>query len=92
MKKFVAMDLGAESGKVTVGDISGMEAIYHFLNNPVRIKESIYWDILGIFIEVKKGLKRVFKKYPPPCCPGNDSEFGSRGCRNTLLCQLNSKY
>ena len=64
MEKFVAIDLGAESGRIIVGDIRAMEAVYRFSNNPVRIKESIYWDILGIFNEIKKGLKEAFKKYP----------------------------
>lgn len=64
MKKFVAIDLGAESGRVIVGDLSKMEIIYRFPNNLVRVKDSIFWDILGIFNEIKKGLKEAFKKYP----------------------------
>ena len=64
MKKFVAIDLGAESGRVIVGDVSKMEIIYRFPNNLVRVKDSIFWDILGIFNEIKKGLKKAFNKYP----------------------------
>ena len=64
MKKFVAIDLGAESGRVIVGDVSKMEIIYRFPNNFVRVKDSIFWDILGIFNEIKRGLKEAFKKYP----------------------------
>jgi len=64
MEKFVAIDLGAESGRVIVGDLSKMEIIYRFPNNLVRVKDSIFWDILGIFNEIKKGLKKAFKKYP----------------------------
>ncbi|MGB2783895.1 MAG: FGGY family carbohydrate kinase, partial [Atribacterota bacterium] len=64
MKKFVAIDLGAESVRVIVGDLSKMEIIYRFPNNLVRVKDSIFWDILGIFNEIKKGLKKAFKKYP----------------------------
>lgn len=63
-KKFVAVDLGAESGRVIVGDVSEMEVMHRFLNKPVRIKDSIYWDILNIFMEIKSGLKIAFKKYP----------------------------
>ena len=62
-KKFVAVDLGAESGRVIVGDVSEMEVMHRFLNKPVRIKDSIYWDILNIFMEIKSGLKIAFKKY-----------------------------
>jgi len=64
VKKFVAIDLGAESGRVIVGDLSKMEIIYRFPNHLVRVKDSIFWDILGIFNEIKKGLKKAFKKYP----------------------------
>jgi len=64
VKKFVAIDLGAESGRVIVGDVSKMEIIYRFPNNFVRVKDSIFWDILGIFNEIKRGLKEAFKKYP----------------------------
>jgi len=63
MQKFIAVDLGAESGRVIVGDVSEMEIVHRFPNNPVRIKDSIYWDILNIFTQVKRGLKIAFKKY-----------------------------
>ncbi len=64
MQKFIAIDIGAETGRVIVGDLSKMEIIYRFPNNLVRVKDSIFWDILGIFNEIKKGLKKAFKKYP----------------------------
>ena len=64
MQKFIAIDIGAESGRVIVGDVSKVEIIYRFPNNLVRVKDSIFWDILGIFNEIKKGLKKAFKKYP----------------------------
>lgn len=64
MQKFIAIDIGAETGRVIVGDVSKMEIIYRFPNNFVRVKDSIFWDILGIFNEIKKGLKKAFKKYP----------------------------
>lgn len=63
MQKFIAIDIGAETGRVIVGDVSKMETIYRFPNNFVRVKDSIFWDILGIFNEIKKGLKEAFKKY-----------------------------
>jgi len=63
MQKFIAIDIGAETGRVIVGDVSKMEIIYRFPNNLVRVKDSIFWDILGIFNEIKKGLKEAFKEY-----------------------------
>jgi len=64
MQKFIAIDIGAETGRVIVGDLLKMEIIYRFPNHLVRVKDSIFWDILGIFNEIKKGLKKAFKKYP----------------------------
>ncbi len=64
MQKFIAIDIGAETGRVIVGDVSKMETIYRFPNHLVRVRDSIFWDILGIFNETKKGLKIAFKKYP----------------------------
>jgi rhamnulokinase len=64
MQKFIAIDIGAETGRVIVGDVSKMEIIYRFPNNLVRVKDSIFWDILRIFNEIKRGLKEAFKKYP----------------------------
>ena len=63
MKKYVAVDLGASTGRVIVGDLSSIEVITRFPSKAVRIKDSIYWDVLGIFTEIKEGLKAAFKKY-----------------------------
>ena len=48
MRKYVAVDLGAESGRVIVGDVRTVEDIHRFPNGPVRIGNSIYWDFLSI--------------------------------------------
>lgn len=64
MSKFVAVDLGAESGRVIVGELSGVEVVHRFANRPVRVKNSLYWDILSIFAEVKIGLREAFQRYP----------------------------
>jgi len=42
MEKFVAIDLGAETGRAIVGDVSKMGTIYRFPNNLVRVKDSIF--------------------------------------------------
>lgn len=64
MKKCIAVDLGAESGRIIAGNVSDIEILYRFENSPVKIKENIFWDILSIFKEIKKGLKIAFEKYP----------------------------
>lgn len=64
MAKYIAVDLGAESGRVIVGDVRQIDVVYRFANQPVRIGDSIFWDVLNIFAEIKKGLKQAFDRYP----------------------------
>jgi rhamnulokinase len=64
MDKYAAVDLGAESGRIVVGDIGTIEEVYRFKNQPVRIGNSIFWDVLGIFTELKRGLEQAFRAYP----------------------------
>ncbi len=56
----IAADLGASGGKLIRGCFDGslirLEEVYRFANGPVRLKDSIYWDALHLFEEVKKGL------------------------------------
>jgi rhamnulokinase len=82
MQKFLAIDIGAESGRVIVGNISKMEIMHRFPNNLIRVKGSIFWDILGIFNEIKKGLKKAFKKYTDQIASiGIDNRYlGMRFC------------
>ena len=64
MAKHIAIDLGAESGRVIVGDIRQIEVVYRFGNHPVRIGDSIFWDVLQIFTDIKRGLTEAFRRYP----------------------------
>jgi rhamnulokinase len=63
MEKYAAVDLGAESGRIVVGGVGAIEEVYRFDNQPVRIGNSIYWDVLGIHTEIKRGLKAAFSRY-----------------------------
>lgn len=63
MKKFAAVDLGASTGRVIVGDLSSLDIISRFPSKAVRVKDSLHWDILGIYAEIKSGLKEAFRKY-----------------------------
>ena len=66
-RKFLAFDIGASNGKTLLGKFDGetlnCEEIHHFLNEPVRLHDNLYWDILKLFAEVKKGLGLSAKKY-----------------------------
>ncbi len=61
MQKFLAFDFGAESGRAMLGTIENdkivLREIHRFMNRQVKIHGRIYWDILYLFDELKKGLK-----------------------------------
>ena len=57
---FLAFDLGAESGRAILGKLrSGMldiSEVYRFPNDPVLSAQSLRWDILRLWLEMKKSL------------------------------------
>ena len=57
---FLAYDLGAESGRAILGSLrSGILDIkeaYRFPNEPVLIGKSLRWDILRLWVEMKRAL------------------------------------
>jgi len=60
MARFLAFDLGAESGRAMVGRFDGewlsLEEAHRFPNRPVRVFDSLHWDVLRLFDEMKRGL------------------------------------
>jgi rhamnulokinase len=66
-KVYLAVDLGAESGRVLAGLWNGkklkLEEIHRFANGPVTLGESIRWDVLRLWSEVQTGLLLAGKKY-----------------------------
>jgi len=60
----IAVDLGAETGRVIVGNLKSNRIVYRFPNQPVRVKDSIFWDLLRLFSEIKKGIKEAVKNFP----------------------------
>ena len=63
MKRFIAVDLGATSGRVIVGNLSGLEVIHRFPTYCEKLNNSYFWDIIKIYSEIKKGLSLSFAKY-----------------------------
>lgn len=59
-KKFLAFDIGAESGRGLIGAFDGerlrLEDVHRFANGSVKIQDTLHWDILRLFSELKKGL------------------------------------
>jgi rhamnulokinase len=60
MSKFLALDLGAESGRAVVAhfedDYLRLEEIHRFPNGPVKVLDSLHWDVLRLWSEIKHGL------------------------------------
>lgn len=58
--EFIAGDFGAESGRVILGRLTEgkliLEEVHRFPNPQVRIHGHIYWDVLHLFRELKRGL------------------------------------
>lgn len=63
MKRVLAVDLGATSGRVMLCKYAGakieIEELHRFDNSPVQINGVLYWDILRLFHEMKTGIVKA---------------------------------
>lgn len=66
-KVYLAVDLGAESGRVMAGLWNGrkirLEEIHRFPNGPVRLDGTLRWDVLRLWAEIQNGLALAGKKF-----------------------------
>lgn len=65
--KFVAVDLGASSGRVFAGLWDGqrfqIESLHRFANGPVKIAGRLHWDVLHLWTEIQAGLQGYQQKF-----------------------------
>ena len=65
---YLALDLGAESGRGVVGrfdsDRLTLNEVRRFPNGPVRAGETLHWDALRLFAEMKATLEQASRDYP----------------------------
>jgi len=63
---FLAMDLGAESGRALLAGFDGerilLEEIHRFPNVPVRVAGTLHWDALRLFDEIKRALAKAARE------------------------------
>jgi rhamnulokinase len=63
---FMAVDLGAESGRLFLGSFDGervdLREVHRFPNEPVRVADGLHWDVLRIVHEVKEGLAKAARE------------------------------
>ena len=67
---FVAVDLGASSGRLMVSQWDGrrfsLEELHRFPNSGVSLHGSLYWDALRIWSEIQTGLIKFRARFPDP--------------------------
>src|SRR5450759_1013249 len=67
LKRYLAFDLGAESGRAIMGSIENnllnYKEIYRFPNKSVELNSNLYWDILCIYDHLLQGLRSCAKIY-----------------------------
>lgn len=65
MPKYIAVDLGAESGRVIVVTLDAdagclaLDEVHRFPNGAVQVGDSLHWDVLRLWSEVKLGLAKA---------------------------------
>lgn len=59
----VAIDLGSTTGRIVVGNLQKLEEVHRFVSKRENILGTQYWDIIGIFSEIKAGLTKAFSLY-----------------------------
>jgi rhamnulokinase len=65
--KFLAFDLGASSGRAVVGFLNDnrlrLEEVHRFGNGGISVGDSLYWDTLRLFDDMKTGLRLAGQKF-----------------------------
>ena len=61
-----AVDLGASSGRVVLGrvgpDVLELTEVARFRNGPVRLPDGLYWDVLGLYVDVLAGVRTAARE------------------------------
>lgn len=60
MYNYLAIDLGAESGRTIIGSLEdnrlSLAETYRFANEPVRLPDGLHWDVLHLWSGIKSGI------------------------------------
>jgi len=92
--RLLAFDLGAESGRAVVGTLAdgriALAEVHRFANRPVRMLNSLYWDVGLLWEELKAGLKKAAREGGAVRSLGVDTwgvDFGLLAADGSLLGQ-----
>ncbi len=82
---YLAFDLGADSGRAIVGSLTdqglALTEVHRFPNVPVRVQDTLHWDVLRLWHEIKTGLQAAQAQTPDLASVGLDTW----GCDFALL-------
>ena len=91
-QSFLAFDLGAESGRGVLGRFDGerieLEELHRFPNGGVRVLDSLHWDALRLWSEMKNALSLCARRREDLKAIGVDTwgvDFALVGKDNSLL-------
>jgi sugar (pentulose or hexulose) kinase len=63
-----AVDLGASGGRVMAGQVNAagitLHEVHRFPNEPVTAGGTLYWDILRLYADVRRGLELAARQFP----------------------------
>lgn len=65
VRQYIAVDLGAENGRVMLGSVSKdrlvLEETHRFSNGPIKEGGSLRWDFNRLLFEIKTGISKAVK-------------------------------
>ena len=74
---YLACDLGADSGRLMLGSLEAgkisVQELHRFPNGPTKTNGALYWNIDGLFAELKAGLKKAAATQVPIASISTDS-------------------
>jgi rhamnulokinase len=63
LTEHLAVDLGAESGRVIRGSVDGerltLTEVGRFANRPLQLPDGLHWDVVGLFKQIVAGIRRA---------------------------------
>lgn len=93
MSRHIAIDLGAESGRVIVGTLEAgklrLQELSRFPTKGMHVNGNFQWNIYRLYEEIVAGLKKYAELYGPHCDSiGVDTwgvDFGLLECKGNLI-------